>query len=905
MNKFELFKKDFLNSLTNEQKEFLQKLCFYSKCLCDFVFRDEKRLFYLYENLDKPLLGKEKLLKETKSKIDINLPEHIFIQELTKFKMLHFGRILSKDIYGKNSLPDLMEEYSYLADATIEIAFNKAFEEAKKRYGIPKSENGEGVNASVIALGKLGGLELNYYSDIDIMYIYSEEGKTDKGVSNREFFSYMFTKLTNYLSKKNIEGQSWIVDLDLRPNGRSGFISYSLPALEVYYWTTGRVWERHMLMKARHSAGDKEVSDEFIKMITPFVYRKTIIKEELKEIIEMKKLIEQDAKKSTDKEVNIKTCDGGIREIEFTAQILQLVYGGKNNNLREKSTYKAIQKLQNEKIISQEDAEKLKSGYLFLRKLEHLIQVENCIQTQVFKYQKAEDYAKKMGYASTDKFWEDFEKHRKNISQIFNSLQIGEAKELSPLQKYIFTKHNQEEAISYLNSIGCKKPEWVLDRIKDIFLSKEFVYLTNKEKEILFEFLPKLEEKLKQFPDKEDFLLNLNNILIKGKFLPLFASSLKQNENLANFILKVAEISDYISSLMAKDPSLLDFVFSSLNKALETEDDFEKELNLIKEQDFITKLNKLKNLVEITAIFEYLSNIDKQNSLKRLKKLNKVLTNLADFIIKKINSKYNSQGLCIFSLGKLGSKEMNIGSDLDLIFVFDSLENKNQYQNVPVNIIRDLTKYTKEGILYQIDLRLRPYGKAGELAPSISFYEKYFQNEARSWERLAWTKARYITGDAKTRKEFSKIIENFLYSKPITEKFIEEVAEMRFRLEGFTNEKPDEIDIKLGYGGLADVEFAVQLFCLKNKIKETSILETLVQNNVSILNDYIFLREVETRFRMIKGTGISRISKSSKNFYRVAVSFNKDVNTLWEEIKVSREKLRQFFLRTIKTIKGE
>ncbi len=903
MNKFELFKKDFLNSLTNEQKNFLEKICFYSKCLCDFIFRDEKRLFYLFENLEKPLLGKEKLLEKITSSIDINQPEQTFIQELTKFKMLHFGRILAKDIYNKHTLPELMKEYSYLADTTIEIAFKKAFEETKKRYGIPKNENGEEVKASVIALGKLGGLELNYYSDIDIMYIYSDEGKTDKGLSNREFFSYMFTKLTTYLSKKNIEGQSWIVDLDLRPNGKSGFIAYSLPALEVYYWTTGRVWERHMLIKARHSAGNKETAEEFIKMITPFVYRKTITKEELKEIVEMKKLIEQDAKSFSDKEINIKTCDGGIREVEFTVQILQLVYGGKNKNLRERSTYKSIQKLEKENIISKNEAKKLKDGYLFLRKLEHIIQVENCIQTQIFKLSKAEEYAKKMGYSSKEELLKDFENYRKNISQIFNSLQIGEAKELSPLQKYIFTKHNQEEALNYLHKIGCKEPQWALDRIKSIFLSKEFVYLTNEEKELLFDFLPKLEDKLKQFPDRKDFLLNLNNILIKGKLLPVFASSLKQNENLANFILKVAEISDYISSLMAKDPTLLDFVFSSLNKTLETKEDFERELNLINEEDFITRLNKLKNLVEITASIEYLSNIDKENSLNRLRKLNKALTNLADFIIEKIYSKYDSKGLCIFSLGKLGSKEMNIGSDLDLIFVFNNLENKNKFQNVPVNIIKDLTKYTKEGILYQIDLRLRPYGKAGELAPTLSFYEKYFNNEARSWERLAWTKARFITGDKKTQEEFSKIVEDFLYSKPITEKFIEEIAEMRFRLEGFTNEKPDEIDIKLGYGGLADVEFAVQLYKLKNKIEETSILEILAKNKVSILEDYVFLREVETRLRMIKGTGISRIAKNSNNFYRVAVSFNKNPDTLWEEIKSSREKIRQFFLRTVKNLK--
>ncbi|EDP73797.1 GlnE [Hydrogenivirga sp. 128-5-R1-1] len=186
MNKFELLKKDFLENLSKNQKELLQKICFYSNCLCNFLFRNEKYLDYFYENLDKPLLGRENLVNEALKLLDLE-NENEFVLNLTCFKMKHFGRIVSKDIYSKHPLPELMEEYSYLADATLEAAFKRAWETAEKRYGKPLDDSNNPVKASVIGLGKLGGTELNYYSDIDIMYIYQSEGRLKRVIQTENF----------------------------------------------------------------------------------------------------------------------------------------------------------------------------------------------------------------------------------------------------------------------------------------------------------------------------------------------------------------------------------------------------------------------------------------------------------------------------------------------------------------------------------------------------------------------------------------------------------------------------------------------------------------------------------------------------------------------------------------------
>jgi glutamate-ammonia-ligase adenylyltransferase len=901
VNKFELLKKEFVNSLSQQKKELLSKLCFYSNCICDFLFRNENLLDYFYENLEKPLLGRENLIKEALNLLEIE-DENEFIQKITFFKMKHFGRIVSKDIYSKNPLTELMEEYSYLADATLEVAFQKAWQLTQKRMGLPLDENKNPVEASVIGLGKLGGTELNYYSDIDIMYIYDSEGKTDKGFTNREFFTSMFSKMTQMLTKRNIEGQTWIVDLDLRPNGKSGFIAYSLPALEVYYWTTGRTWERHMLLKARHSAGSQKTTEEFLKIIKPFVYRKSIAKDELEEIINMKELIQEEAEKAKSDEFDVKKGKGGIREIEFAVQILQLLYGGKIPELQTRSTYKAILKLKEKNILKENEANLLSEAYIFYRKLEHTVQIKNCIQTQSFKFKDAKEIALKLGFESENEFLKKIEEYRNKVESVFKSLNFGEeTKELSIIQKYIFTKHYEDEVLKFLADVGFKDPKWALERIKEIYFSREFILLSEDFKQACFDFIPYLEETLKEFKDKEDFLRNFNKLLIEGKMLPIFASALIQNNKLVDFILNVAKISDYLTELMSKDPQLLDYAFG-VEDVPSNKEEFEKELENVKKDDYIEKLNKFKNIVQVLSSLKYLTQIENKNSKERLKNLNETLSNLADFIIEKLYKREEVSGLVIYGLGKLGSREMNVGSDLDLVFAFKDSDLKLKYGNVPVNIVKSLTKYTKEGILYQIDLRLRPYGKAGELAPTLNFYKNYFQKEARSWERLAWTKARFITGDESVKKEMEHLIEEFLFSKPVDKEFLYDAYEMRMKLEGITSETIDEIDIKLGYGGLADIEFLSQIMILKKKINSTNIMDIVENYFPKIFESYLFLREVETRLRMIKGTGISKISKKSPNFYRIAHSFNMETDEMWDKILKERKLIRDEFIKNIKRI---
>jgi len=243
---------------------------------------------------------------------------------------------------------------------------------------------------------------------------------------------------------------------------------------------------------------------------------------------------------------------------------------------------------------------------------------------------------------------------------------------------------------------------------------------------------------------------------------------------------------------------------------------------------------------------------------------------------------------------------MNIGSDLDLIFVMKDEKSKSKFYDIPLKIIKSLTSYSIEGILYQIDLRLRPFGKKGELAPSLSFYKNYFEKEAKSWERLAWSKSRFITGDKNIKDEMDILIKEFVFGKPINTDFIEDILDMRLKLEGLTREGNNEIDIKLGKGGLTDLEFLAQLKIIKDRLNETNILNVIDKHFPDMLDDYLFLREVEARLRIIKGIGISKISLNSPYFYRIAHSFNKSERELWKDILNTKNRVRDKFLRRIK-----
>jgi len=293
----------------------------------------------------------------------------------------------------------------------------------------------------------------------------------------------------------------------------------------------------------------------------------------------------------------------------------------------------------------EEDVNILKDAYLFYRNLEHLIQMKDCIQTQKLKERDYGYFTERLGL-SLNEFTRKLISYRGKVKDIFESV-LPTEEILTPVQRYIMTKHGEEEAVEHLKKIGFESPKWALNLIKSIFTTKEYISMTGTWKDLLLEFIAELEAELKSFSDRESFLLNFVKLLVDGKMTRIFTSALEQNRKLVDFILNIAKSSDYITDILSKDPEILDFAFG-VEEILKEEEDFEKELELIKEKNPVEKLKKLKKIVEVLATLKYLSRIEEENGYDRLKELNYILSNLADFILKKLYEYENGKNLVIF-----------------------------------------------------------------------------------------------------------------------------------------------------------------------------------------------------------------------------------------------------------------
>jgi len=391
------------------------------------------------EVIQSPYLENEKLLKNFQDDLsqlcsDLSqISEKDFGKKIRLYKYSEFLRLTVKDLSQSGSMESILNELSFLAISVIQISYEYFFQQLSQEFGKPFIfENEKKVKScgfNVIAQGKLGGNELNYSSDVDLQYIYESEGKTDS-ITNHEFYVKLAKKITHFLSEKTEDNFLYRVDLNLRPEGKSGALANSLSALEYYYETFGAEWERQALIKATPIAGDLTLGNDFKKLIDPFVWRKSLDLKSIENFKEMKSKLHDSIKKSSAQGFNVKLGEGGIREIEFFVQILQLLYGGKHSEIQIASTLQTIQQLEKLNLIKPQEALQLKDSYLFLRKVEHRLQLVHESQTHLIPPGKIEQQAiaRRMGYfgedleESRERFLEDLSRYTTMVKTIFQSL---------------------------------------------------------------------------------------------------------------------------------------------------------------------------------------------------------------------------------------------------------------------------------------------------------------------------------------------------------------------------------------------------------------------------------------------------------------------------------------------------
>jgi glutamate-ammonia-ligase adenylyltransferase len=886
--------KSLLDYLNERRFILLLRLLDHSECMRKFLINHPTDFQNVIPGLWYVSKRKEDYLRELEELVSLHSEDKKFSEKLAYYRHRELMRLLSKEFLGTAKLEDILREYSELPDALLELAYRRSLLEATDLYGEPLEEDQKPARACIIGLGKLGSYELNYYSDIDIMFIHSsDKGRAGKLTLN-EFFSKVFQRVVSLMTSITQEGKPYEVDLDLRPFGKSGPISMSLRSAELYYESYGRMWERFALLRARYSAGDQELYRAFEREVKePFVFRKSIDYRVLEEIRLIKAQINAQAKKGLLNKINVKTGEGGIREVEFMVQAMVLLFGGKFPFLREGNTIRALWKLHQKGIFSMEEVEFLESAYVFLRKLEHRIQMKNCVQNHAFSPQEGSLLAKLMDM-DVEEFQRRFQEYTKRISQMFyNMLPAQEEKELDPIMAYLL-EGDQESGKELLASLGFKNPTRAFNILLNYVQGSLGVRLSSEERRQFYALLPQMVKMMASTPDPDETLNNFDKFFSNPTGRRVILSSSK--EDFRTRLCKVFSLSSYLSTLISRNPDLVEDVLT-LYQDYPDQNRLEEEFERYRERLPLSPENlfrRFKTVWEVRNALVYL--VKQEDRYTKLEKFFLSLSELADFLMKKLWQ--FSDGVCLYALGKYGSRELTVGSDLDLVFVARS----PSFEEVKLaqQMIKFITLHTSEGYLYKLDFRLRPMGSKGELLPSIDFYRDYFEKSARTWERIAWTRARFIVGDTALRGDFEEVIENFLFSKPITEREIREIRDMRFALESNAKKDKELIDIKFGKGGLIDGEFLIQLYILREKLREPSMIRAyrVLAQKHSLLKEafeiYMFLRLVETRHRLSKEHGGSVLNKKDRE--RVASSINMSFEDFEDKLRESLKRMREIFL---------
>jgi glutamate-ammonia-ligase adenylyltransferase len=895
----ELFKKhpdpsrlsDYLNF---RRFNLLAKILDQSSCLRKFLLRHPTAFEENLPGLWYKFKNKNTYLKE------LNRFSERFgdVSELLAFyRHYELLRIFSKELLGTATLEEILAEYSHLADALVEYAYRTALRRMEARYGAPLKPSGERVDALILGLGKLGSEELNYYSDIDLIFLHeTDEGKAGN-LTIPQFYEKVFKETVSILTRVTVEGKPYEVDLDLRPFGKSGPISISLFSAEVYYESYGRIWERFALLRARFVAGNPKLYDWFWENIQlPFVYKQPADPKVVEEIRLMKKKMEVLSRKRLLNQINLKTCRGGIRELEFTVQALQILLGKDSPLLRERNTFRAIWKLHQKGVFGDEEAYRLEKAYTFLRRLEHRIQLKECLQTQNLKKGDIPFLAKALGYSDENQFWKDFERHTAAVRSAFEKLLPERKEKLSPAAEAIIT--GDPERLSHL-----KVSPWVLERViltlHKIWEGSENIHLTEKEKENFLKWADYLVEKIISSPLPETTLTNFVKFLQNPTGRKLFF--LQPSKELYETLFDIFSVSSYLTNKIYVSPDLVEDILT-LYKDYPSREEIERDLaefKKVKNLPYIDLIRRFEKSWTIRIALIFIADERKQENILRLFK---ALTDLTEVVIRDIWKElgFEEIPLALFALGKFGSGELTLASDLDLVFAFRDLEAKNKFVNKPQEFIRFLTAHTPEGYLYKVDFRLRPMGTKGELAPTLDYFEEYFKKYARTWEKLAWVRSRFITGDPRVGERLNRLVEDFLFSQPLTEKEEREIYEMRMKLQSVAKEGRGKYDLKLGYGGLVDIEFLVQYLLLKKgkKIENTyralEYLESFYPQLSELKKAYKFFRLLETANRLIKPSGGSTVTEG--DLPKLSAFLKLPVEELKEEIIKTRKMVRETFL---------
>ncbi len=877
------------------------------------------------------------LEKDAKSSIHI-LTTRIQ-QILRRFRRYEMIRIAWRDLAGWADLEETMTDLSAFADTCVNLSLSHLYKWQCSKHGIPSSPDGSQQHLVVIAMGKLGARELNFSSDIDLIFAYPEHGKTKKGgtvISNEEFFIRLSRHLFTVISEFTSDGFVFRVDTRLRPYGENGPLVMSFDNMESYYQSQGREWERYAWIKARITGDEDGQGKNLLKMLQPFVYRKYLDFGIFESLRKMKNKISLEVKKKGMQD-NVKLGPGGIREIEFFAQIFQLIRGGVTPVLREPCIYKILTALSQNNYIEQNTCDELIKAYRFLRNTEHRLQEFSDQQTHKLPVDSLgkERLAFSMGFMDWESFASHIRRHMEKAHYHFNTL-LAKKTIASGIEKDKETKHeielkvvwqnltNDKKSLDALSGLGFDKPAQILRLLDNLQNDPHTRQLSAKGRQRLDRLIPILLIEAGRSRLSDSVFNRIIDLIKAIERRTCYIALLLENPAALAHLIKLANISPWIISFLSRHPVLLDELLDPRilyvpPERKELKNEIDKRLEMIPSDDLESQIQELCifkqfNILRVAAA-------DVTGAVK-LMRTSDHLTEIAETIVNKVvELAWNSltekhgiptcviddteinRGFAVIAYGKLGGIELGYGSDLDLVFLHAGTSGQTKGGKRPVansqffarlgqKIVLILTSHTTAGMLYKIDMRLRPSGSSGPLVSHIESFRNYEIKKAWTWEHQALVRARPISGSIELSEYFKKTRKEALSKYRSKAALQKEVITMRELMhKELLNSETGMFDLINDKGGIIDIEFLVQYLVLLKSHKHNEllkwtdnvrILETLTQTKIIDNDIAVDLKEAFLKYR----AAVHRLRLQEKptimpeeKFY----SLRKRVKNIWED----------------------
>lgn len=849
-----------------------------SQFINEALLRDERLCMQLPE-----MLAGESRLDHYRDDLAIQLEEckdemsgHRILRQFRNREMVY---IAWRDFTASWTLEESLAHLSVLAEALIFETYQWQYAVCCFEWGTPTNDQGEAQPMLIIGMGKLGGGELNFSSDIDLIFTYPENGETQgarRSIANAQFFTRLGQRIIKALDQHTFDGFCYRVDMRLRPFGESGPLVMSYAALEDYYQEQGRDWERYAMIKARVMGREMYPQyQELRQMLRPFVFRRYIDFSAIQSLRRMKSMISSEVRRRG-LHNNIKLGAGGIREIEFIAQVFQLIRGGREPSLRQRGLLETLVAIEELALLKPQEVADLRQAYLFLRRLENLLQAMADKQTQTLPDNELDQLRLAVAMQCTD--WvtllHETHQHMTKVHQVFATL-IGDDEEEDDqcVAKHFHELWDMAHKPDVLETIfqqelTCDDPAGmvhVLIQFKEDLAKKT---LGPRGRDVLNRLMPKLFQAIFIHPDAQFGLPRVLHLMYKIVTRTTYLELLDEHPAALTQLVRLCTASPMISEQLSRYPILLDELIDPQHlynpmelSAYKTElRDF---LARIPEEDMEQQMEGLRQFKQICIL--RIAAADIAGALPVMK-VSDHLTYLAEAIVEavinqawqQVSAKYgqpthlkerDGKGFAVVGYGKVGGWELGYNSDLDIVFLHDcpvdcytdgakEIDGRQFYLRLAQRVIHIFATRTASGILYEVDTRLRPSGASGLLVSPAEAFDEYQRNEAWTWEHQALVRARMIYGDEPLQQAFHRTRHEILSLARDETKLKHDVVAMRIKMrDHLGGKKSGRFMLKQDAGGITDIEFLAQYLVLRFSHEKPKL--TFWSDNVRIFESLL------------------------------------------------------------------